>query len=341
MDCLFDVAKCFLKPLAAGNPVVFVTYILAGILSIFSHVSIDNCSIFLSGCKDIILFIAAEIAKSTTPELIVRPILRDIPLNVETIVESLDLKPKTKGYCCCPKCYCCYPLDDYPARCTNREAPDSGECGRTLLHHMSRGGKLHSYAARRYLYHDLKSWLGELLCRPGMEKQLDRKVLRPGEDNPVEMRNIFDGRILRNFKGNDNKTFLNGGKRGEGRYVFALNMDSFNPFYNKHGGGTASCGAIYLVCLNLPPHLRYRVENMFLVSIIPGPNHPSLTQINHLLSPLVDDFLQLWNPGVYYSRTSQYSTGRHVRCALVPVICDLPAARHVISVATVGCYQRI
>ncbi|KAH9911471.1 uncharacterized protein BXZ73DRAFT_34095, partial [Epithele typhae] len=43
----------------------------------------------------------------------------------------------------------------------------------------------------------------------------------------------------------------------------------------------------------------------------------------------VDDLLVFWRTGVFYSRTFNYSSGRLARCALVPVVCDLLAARQV------------
>ncbi|KZS86393.1 hypothetical protein SISNIDRAFT_420968 [Sistotremastrum niveocremeum HHB9708] len=72
---------------------------------------------------------------------------------------------------------------------------------------------------------------------------------------------------------------------------------------------------------------------MFLVGVIPGPREPSLAQINHLLSPLVDDLLQLWNSGVRYSCTPAHPNGCLVKAALVPLVCDLPAARRVAGFA--------
>jgi len=66
---------------------------------------------------------------------------------------------------------------------------------------------------------------------------------------------------------------------------------------------------------------------MCLVGIIPGPHEPPLTTLNHYLTPLVDDFLDFWDPGVRFSRTGGHNHGRLVRCAIVCVVCDLPAAR--------------
>ena len=104
-------------------------------------------------------------------------------------------------------------------------------------------------------------------------------------------------------------------------------MDGFNPFHAKEAGKKVSIGAIYMVCLNLPPFLRYRLENIFLVGVIPGPSSPSTHQINEILKPLVHDLLVFWDPGVFFSRTFSYPKGRLIRCAVVPLVCDLPAAR--------------
>jgi hypothetical protein len=66
---------------------------------------------------------------------------------------------------------------------------------------------------------------------------------------------------------------------------------------------------------------------MCLVGIIPGPHEAPLTTLNHYLTPLVDDFLNFWHPGVRFSHTDGYKHGRLVRCAIVCIVCDLPAAR--------------
>jgi hypothetical protein len=111
-------------------------------------------------------------------------------------------------------------------------------------------------------------------------------------------------------------------------------MDGFNPFIMKEAGKKVSVCAIYMVLLNLPVDVRYRVENMFLVGIIPGPREPSLEQINHVLGPLVDDLLRFWEPGVFMKRTAHHSEGRLCRAALIPVVCDLPAARQISGFAS-------
>lgn len=136
---------------------------------------------------------------------------------------------------------------------------------------------------------------------------------------------IWGAKALRDLKGPDGKPFvINCGK--EGRYVFSICFDGLNYDGNKHGGRKASVCAIYLVCLNLPPQLRYKFQNLFLAAVVPGPGEPSLHQINHVLVPLVDDLLELYIDGVTI-RTANHQNGRLVRSALGPLVSDLLAAR--------------
>lgn len=87
---------------------------------------------------------------------------------------------------------------------------------------------------------------------------------------------------------------------------------------------TYSVGVIYLVILNLPRSIRYKRENVILFGVIPGPSEPSLT-VNSYLSPLVSDLLKLWR-GVQFKLPGKEVTAT-IRCALLGVACDLPAAR--------------
>ena len=65
---------------------------------------------------------------------------------------------------------------------------------------------------------------------------------------------------------------------------------------------------------------------MFLAGVIPGPNEPPLTAINHYLSPLINEFHSFWDTGVRFSQTQNFPDGRLVQCALILVICNLLAA---------------
>ncbi|KAH9855117.1 hypothetical protein C2E23DRAFT_724822 [Lenzites betulinus] len=49
--------------------------------------------------------------------------------------------------------------------------------------------------------------------------------------------------------------------------------------------------------------------------------------MNHFLALVTDEFLDLWDPGVYYTKTALRPQGRLARAALVPLVADLLAAR--------------
>ncbi|KAF9521370.1 hypothetical protein CPB83DRAFT_742670, partial [Crepidotus variabilis] len=48
----------------------------------------------------------------------------------------------------------------------------------------------------------------------------------------------------------------------------------------------------------------------------------------------VDDLCLLWDKGLFLSKTSTYPNGRPVRAAMVPLICDLPAARRAVGLGS-------
>lgn len=189
------------------------------------------------------------------------------------------------------------------------------------------------FPVRKYLHQSLKHWLGRMLSRKDIESWLELSRTGPAS---MPMKDIFDGLALRRFKDSKRVALFLNGPPGELRIVFSLSVDGFNPFQTKAAGKAVSSTAIYMVCLNLPPHLRYRPENMYLAGVVPGPNKPHDYQINHPLTPLVDELELFWEPGVTYTRTAKRPHGRHSRAAMIPLVCDLVAAR---QVAGIGAYN--
>ena len=73
-------------------------------------------------------------------------------------------------------------------------------------------------------------------------------------------------------------------------YGMMLNLDWFQPY--KHL--LYSVGAIYLSIFNVPRQSRYKLENICLIGIIPGPREPELT-VNPFLNPLIKDLNRFWS----------------------------------------------
>jgi hypothetical protein len=301
------------------DPIIVAVYMIAAVMLIVSGVSESTCGFLLEG-----LSLVAELCLSQRGPLTdqSRRLLHSIGIDSRRVIKVLRLTPNARSYVCCPKCFTCYPHDSYPFACTHKKTPSSAECGRRLRKSREIRGTELTIPVHRFVYHDFKEWLGEMLCCPGMEDLLDRDV-SPSRDGI--MCDIWDGPELHALLDTDGKTFIRR-DGSEGRYLFSFCMDGFNPFQLKQAGKKASVVAMYMVCLNLPPEDRYKIENIFLVGIIPGPHEPRKEEINHLLSPLVDDLLDSYKYGVWYSQTHNYKNGRYARSALVPIVCDTPVS---------------
>lgn len=252
---------------------------------------------------------------------------REVPKDIRPVVKEFRLDPAIRAFTCCPSCFALYDQARCPPTCTYQETPASMPCGSKLWRKRTIAGREHQYPALEYHHQSLKSWLGRFLCRPGIENQLEKADV--SSETPGVWTDFWDGTAIRNLRGpaGHNTLYMDTSTAHPHtlRLVYALTGDSFNPFQSKPGKGSVSTTGLYLVCLNLPPHLRYLPENVYFVGAVPG--KPSLQQMNHFLSLIVDDFLPFWQNGVFFSRTAKHDSGRWVNAAIIPLIADLPAAR--------------
>jgi hypothetical protein len=261
-------------------------------------------------------------------------LLSDIPKDPDTITKHFHLDNEFTVYAVCPKrtCHRTYKPTmlsgssdrEYPMHCSHRDYEGGSICGTRLTRPRTIKDVEIQVPIKTFVAFSFKEYLAKLLARPEFEEKMDASWNNLSNDG--EMRDIFDGEFLREFKYNG-KHFSQG--EGEGRYVFGLGFDGFNPHTNKQAGKKYSLALILLVCFNIPREDRYKPENMFLAGVLPGPHEPPLTALNHYSTPIVDDFLEFWNTGVKYSRTALHEFGRLVRVALVALICDLLAARKI------------
>lgn len=246
--------------------------------------------------------------------------LKKIAGDPRTLITHANLDPILDIYTCCPKCFMPYPEASSPSHCSRRPTPSSSPCGTALFRTRTIGGTQLSRPVRKYLHQRMKPWVGRLLCLPGIQDVL-RARSGHGDD-------FWDGQAIKDLVGPDGKRYLDG-PLSETRLVFGLAVDSFNPYHSKTAKQSVSSTAVYMVCLDLPIHLRYLPEYIYLVGVIPGPTKPSLDEMNHFVALLVEDLLDFWDPGVWYARTAICPSRHLVRAALVPLICDLLAARQV------------
>lgn len=303
-------------------------------------VSRRSCD-FILGIMSIVLFLAFRKSDGTL-SFSHEHVLKQIPTTVDRALTDFHLTGKTVTYAVCSCHYTYAPtyadgsaLPVYPQRCTHRPTPEA-ECGEPLL---EPGPNAVPRPKKTFVYHDFKDYLAGLLSRADIEAAMDQACddLQDSinSPNPPLVHDAFEAQFLRQFRGPEpGSLFIDRGE--EGRYVFALHVDFFNPEgMNLHGANT-SCGIISMACLNLPSEIRYKPENMYIAGIIPGPKQPSLEKLNHYIRPLVDDMVDAWERGIKFSKTARYATGRLTRSAIALAVCDLPAARHLASLAGIG-----
>ena len=165
-----------------------------------------------------------------------------------------------------------------------------------------------------YPYHSLVDGLQDLLKKPGFWKKCQkwRDVTRPANIKT----DVYDGDVWQELATSGFLSSINS-------LGLMLNVDWFQP--HKHSPG--SVGVIYLVLLNLPRHERYKLENVIIVGIIPGPSEPKLTA-NTFLKLLVEELQELWNRNIRFSVEGSLLK-KSIRVGLVCVSCDIPAIRKI------------
>lgn len=124
------------------------------------------------------------------------------------------------------------------------------------------------YPFKIYCYNGIRATLQKLLLRPQFYSTC--QLWRRKTSNHV-MSDIYDARIWKEFVGSG---FL------IAPYTFGLilNVDWFQPYTHT----VCSIGVLYLTIMNLPRSVRYKVENIIIVGILPGPSEPS-HDINSLI----------------------------------------------------------
>jgi len=329
------------------NPTLLAIYVTTLVMYVLYRLPHRGTAILLAGMRCIL-----------NSETSLRSLASEVPTDPRKLLILYDLNPVTRSYICCPSCYFLYDyslsktkkrkapvsFDDHPhltgktksqmsedtqlvvsipAHCTHRRVRTSPPCGEPLFETLIVNANAYSVPLCKYEVQDLKQWVGRLLSRPAVEELVFKAFRRPRKEY---MEDIWDAGHLCKILLKKGERFLPG-PANETRLAFSFSVDSFNPFHMKEAKQTVSSTAIWLVLLNLPPHLRYRPENTFLAGIIPGPRKPSLSDINHSLKLLVDVLLEFFEPGVLYSRTARHKQGCRVRAILVPVVSDMLAAR--------------
>jgi hypothetical protein len=255
----------------------------------------------------------------------------DFPMHLRRVREIFDMEAQTVVFATCPNCFATYPPEKqgnilaYPPRCSYQIPFQEKPCHNRLTTQQVRDGESVRVPIQPFVMQDFDAFVAGLLSRRGMEEILEKgSVCEPDE----LLSDVKDGNLLRDIPGADGQPFMGSTSNGELRLAWSLCVDWFNPYQNKAVGKSASTGSIVMACLNLPPHLRYKPENLYLVGILPK-REPSREQINHILSPIVTKLLHSWEYGTWFTRTPAYATGRLSRSVIAVSINDLLASKKV------------
>lgn len=144
----------------------------------------------------------------------------------------------------------------------NRGRRGKFRCDATLVQEVIlSNNKSKFYPFKTYCYKNIIDNLEQFLSRPDFENACNKWRSRDVIQNNVG--DLYDGDIWREYQRYNGEPFLS----QPNNYALMINVDWFQPYKRRRD---ISIGVIYLVFMNLPRHLRFRMENIMLVGIIPA-----------------------------------------------------------------------
>ena len=263
----------------------------------------------------------------------VRHLQQSFPRSLNVMRKTFMSETSFAKYPVCPKCLRVYESCESciervgsnlaSKRCSYIQFPNHPQrsrrcaCKALLLKCVQfKSGRTILYPFKVYCYNGLQSSLQKLLTRPAFLSNCELWRSRPTSSM---LSDIYNGNIWKEFLNVAGAPFL----AAPLAFGLMLNIDWFQPYTHT----VSSVGVIYLVVMNLPRTLRYKPENLMIIGIIPGPTEPR-HDLNSYLDPLIEELLKFWS-GIKLRICSSTGVVREevVKCAILCVSCDLPAAR--------------
>ncbi|KAJ3558229.1 hypothetical protein NM688_g1044 [Phlebia brevispora] len=336
---IYDCSHLFDLPIKQANPLTIFCLFMVVVINIIGGASRPLCNFILQCCIRILTLSFRGAHRGEYPlsplSQFEERLLKEFPRDLRHVRRIFRLEPMVTTYAACPKCSFVYPpstndvpnSSQYPTTCSwhylcrNKEKT----CGQTLVEFGAGRPFSIDKPIRPFTFRHMTDFVSHMLSRPDIEGHLERAwdrvqssdTLTDMWHSPIILEVMQSHRRQVTTHSDDNPLFL----------IWGLCVDWFNPYGNKIAGTKRSVGMMALICYNLPPEIRCRPENMHLCGVIPGPREPSKEELNHFLAPLVDDLLEMWDPGVYFSRTAAFKRGRRVFSILGPLISDTPASK--------------
>ncbi|EMD34886.1 hypothetical protein CERSUDRAFT_75776 [Gelatoporia subvermispora B] len=253
----------------------------------------------------------------------------DAPCTLSTTFKRLGLHDRLEIRAMCPACRRVYPVNlQLTSMCTH--------CGLPLFKALNGDGLLLSSSAHGTQRSPVPI-LQTPFIRPSkliadvinststMESDLDR--WRTHATTPGILERIQDGNVWRTLPGPDGDPFFdntpNRPHQDELRIGVIIGFDGFG-FKRSAYAGKHSTGVLSMSIANLDTNLRYRVENLILCGLTPGPHELTAEELQHLMDEFVSDLLDLYRNGITV-KTLLHPDGRLVRVVIVCQSCDHPA----------------
>ncbi|KLO04216.1 hypothetical protein SCHPADRAFT_947876 [Schizopora paradoxa] len=271
-------------------------------------------------------------------------LVKSIPKDIRTVKKRLKLNPVVHTFAVCPQCSKVYrPLKlpdgrlDFPRLCTNNvKGKRMLLCKGVLCKDAMVNGEVRRAPIKPYYIHDFDSFKARFMMDPVIEGLLFRGQICSEKE---ESEDIKDGKHLSQLPGPNGGLFMDP-TTGELRLAWNLSTDWGNPFSNKASGKQVSVGSVAATCLNLPPLYRYKMENVYLATVIPGPKEPDVDEIGDYFDIIVDFFLQSYLHGSFFSSTYMHPNGILERSIIAAFVADSPAARKCTGlISTAGKYN--
>ncbi|KNZ49969.1 hypothetical protein VP01_4667g3 [Puccinia sorghi] len=242
--------------------------------------------------------------------------LRVIPSNLQTLISKANLDVELTEKICCRVFFRLYEFQPTPWCCNYKSFSDSDPSHNELfvskkiykghkdvgdLAHYSKPPKIFAniVATPRcvFLSQCIVTWLTWLFSRPDFEKSIEDWIQTNDKlKDWGYISEIQHGDVFTNTEWKKRPDLL--------QLAVSLFVDWFNPRGNKISGKVESTGILALSFLNLPPTFRNKISHMYIFGITPGPHSPNPQTFNHILSPMVDELIQL-NTGILIA-THQY-----------------------------------
>ncbi|KAF9062958.1 hypothetical protein BDP27DRAFT_1232870 [Rhodocollybia butyracea] len=120
----------------------------------------------------------------------------------------------------------------------------------------------------------LTIWLGRMLSVPSFEDAIQNHLSTSHSSGDDTQNNIRDSPVFNTIPRPDGQPFMSNDPGSQDLWLmFSLGVDGFHPFHQCTAHASITSTAIYMTCVSLPEHLRYKRENMFLVTVMNGKTH--------------------------------------------------------------------